>query len=115
MLAHCRKAIETAVGITELKSNLILRIFGRMMKKKMLAAPRFSKNAPTAPQYKVSAQDAAAFKVEMQRLMEVVRLFDKGPDAIPDKKHPIFGPMTDEEWGRLHYMHLDHHLRQFGV
>lgn len=29
--------------------------------------------------------------------------------------HPIFGPMTREEWMRWGYLHIDHHLRQFGA
>ena len=28
--------------------------------------------------------------------------------------HPIFGPMTKEDWMRWGYLHADHHLRQFG-
>ena len=29
--------------------------------------------------------------------------------------HPLFGPMTRDDWGRFSYRHFDHHLRQFGV
>jgi hypothetical protein len=29
--------------------------------------------------------------------------------------HPIFGRMTDDEWHRWGYLHVDHHLRQFGA
>lgn len=29
--------------------------------------------------------------------------------------HPRFGKFTKQEYGRLAYMHIDHHLRQFGV
>lgn len=28
--------------------------------------------------------------------------------------HPTFGPLSTEQWGRLCWKHLDHHLRQFG-
>jgi len=27
--------------------------------------------------------------------------------------HPAFGPLNFEEWIRLHYKHVSHHLRQF--
>ena len=30
-------------------------------------------------------------------------------------EHPSFGPLAPEEWGKLCWKHLDHHLRQFGV
>lgn len=29
--------------------------------------------------------------------------------------HPVFGPLTFEEWVLLHYKHVRHHLRQFGL
>jgi hypothetical protein len=29
--------------------------------------------------------------------------------------HPAFGPLSPEEWGRLCWKHLDHHLVQFGA
>jgi hypothetical protein len=29
--------------------------------------------------------------------------------------HPAFGPLPTWEWGRMVYLHVDHHLRQFGV
>jgi hypothetical protein len=29
--------------------------------------------------------------------------------------HPIFGRMSEAEWLRWSYLHVDHHLRQFGL
>lgn len=29
--------------------------------------------------------------------------------------HPLFGRLSDAEWLRWGYLHLDHHLRQFGA
>ena len=29
--------------------------------------------------------------------------------------HPVFGRLRGREWGRICWMHLDYHLRQFGV
>ena len=29
--------------------------------------------------------------------------------------HPAFGPLPNWEWGRMVYLHIDHHFRQFGV
>ena len=29
--------------------------------------------------------------------------------------HPSFGPLSPEQWGRLCWKHLNHHLVQFGV
>ena len=35
--------------------------------------------------------------------------------VAPGVAHPIFGEMTEAEWFRWAYLHLDHHLRQFGA
>jgi Protein of unknown function (DUF1569) len=35
-----------------------------------------------------------------------------GRDLQP---HPMFGRMSNGEWLRWGYLHVDHHLRQFGV
>ncbi len=29
--------------------------------------------------------------------------------------HPVFGRLSVDDWGRLSWKHLDHHLRQFGL
>jgi len=29
--------------------------------------------------------------------------------------HPVFGPLDFEQWVRLHYKHVMHHSRQFGM
>jgi len=29
--------------------------------------------------------------------------------------HPVFGPLNFDEWVLLHYKHVTHHLRQFGI
>jgi|GEM_PF-391563 len=33
----------------------------------------------------------------------------------PPKSHSIFGPMTRQQWGRMVYIHMHHHLKQFNV
>jgi hypothetical protein len=35
--------------------------------------------------------------------------------ALHRQLHPFFGRMSDAVWLRWGYLHLDHHLRQFGV
>ncbi|MBK9525384.1 MAG: DUF1569 domain-containing protein [Bacteroidetes bacterium] len=32
----------------------------------------------------------------------------------PNAEHPYFGKLSSREWGRITYLHLDHHLKQFG-
>ena len=39
--------------------------------------------------------------------------FDSTPGLIT--RHPVFGDLDFEEWILLHYKHVVHHLKQFGI
>jgi hypothetical protein len=49
---------------------------------------------------------------EVRRLMD---RFTRQPRDFAWGPHPTFGVMADHEWMRWAYLHMDHHLRQFGV
>lgn len=54
---------------------------------------------------------------DFQRDVEdVIGLFDRfaAADRLAVSTHPIFGPLSVQEWGRWAYLHTHHHLRQFG-
>ena len=36
-------------------------------------------------------------------------------DELRPAEHPAFGPMSVDDWDRLHVLHFEHHLRQFGL
>jgi hypothetical protein len=56
--------------------------------------------------------DFAADVAQLEALLERVAAEAKGADWPP---HPVFGPMSDAAWLRWGYLHMDHHLRQFGA
>lgn len=114
MLVHCQKPIEVVTGELRLKSGLLGFLFGKMAKNNFLKMKGFGKNAPTHPMFRIRHEPD--FESEKQTLMAQVAAFaEKGTRIIATLKHPFFGPMTEEEWGMLMYLHLDHHLKQFGV
>lgn len=112
MLAHCRRAMEMALGERQLKRAWIGRLFGGMAKRRYVAgsAP-FPHGSPTDPSLVVT--DASDFERERAGVIELVQRISD-PAAFTSGPHPFFGPMTPEEWDRLTVKHLDHHLRQFG-
>ena len=56
--------------------------------------------------------DFAADVAELEALVEVLTA-EKRRFAWPS--HPIFGRMSEADWLRWAYLHMDHHLRQFGA
>jgi len=114
MVLHCQKPMDVATGKLVLNSGLFGFLFGKWAKNKFLKESGFAKSSPTAPQFKI--RETPEFEAEKTVLMELIRRFGTtGTDVIANKKHPFFGLMTDDEWGRLQYLHLDHHLKQFGL
>lgn len=73
------------------------------------------KGVATRPEVEqgVGGTPPVEFERDRARVVEWLRRFVR-PDTqcVP---HPIFGPMTREEWMLWSYGHVDHHLRQFGV
>jgi hypothetical protein len=46
---------------------------------------------------------------------ELARFLDGPRSGEPRHTHPIFGPIGYDEWHRMHYKHIHHHLQQFGL
>ena len=57
------------------------------------------------------------YEEAIEKLHEAVDHFEAYFKTNPDKKtmHPVFGLLNFEEWVLLHYKHVTHHLRQFGI
>ncbi len=113
MLAHCQSFFELYFGELKLKQSIIGRLFGNMAKKRLLTEKPMSKNLPTAKEFIVN--DKRDFTIEREKIISWLNRFAKEGKAVSPPIHPFFGQLTAEEWGKLAYKHLDHHLQQFGV
>jgi hypothetical protein len=114
-MAHCATTMEWAVGDSFAPRVFAGRILGPLVKSKVLKddAP-MRRNTPTAKSLVVA--DERDLGKERQRLCSLIDRFSAGgPQGCTKHAHTFFGPLTPEEWARLMYKHLDHHLRQFGV
>jgi hypothetical protein len=54
------------------------------------------------------------FAADLARLVALIELTAK-MKGVAWQRHPIFGRMSESEWLRWGYLHVDHHLRQFGA
>jgi hypothetical protein len=75
---------------------------------------RWPKNLQTVPELKraIAEHSEIEFDVLMRAVIESMEAVARGTHYAP--AHPMFGPMTPEDWMRWGYLHADHHLRQFG-
>jgi hypothetical protein len=54
------------------------------------------------------------FATDLALLETLLAQFTEEHDPAGRLVHPIFGPMSKADWLRWGYLHMDHHLRQFG-
>lgn len=116
MLAHCCGPFDSALGKVPNKPDRgpVIRFLLKIAFKNMLYSDTpYQKNLPTSPSLKVI--DKKEFDAEKLRLLQNISdAYSKG--IFSDwSAHPSFGYFTAEQWGKVHYKHLDHHLSQFGV
>ena len=115
MLEHTARAAEMATGKRPLKQAFLGRMIGWIFRKDFVGEKPFSKNAPTGPDFIVTALDPD-FKNGKARLKAVLgELHALGEKGCDGNVYAFFGPMTGAEWGVTQYKHVDHHLRQFGA
>lgn len=114
MLAHCTVGFQFPLGEKAGPQMFLGRLLARFVKKGALGPKPLPKNGPTGPDFII--RDERDFEHERQRLYEyVMRFCAEGRGGVNNRVHGFFGPLTGDEWGRLMYKHVDHHLRQFGA
>jgi len=78
---------------------------------------KWPRSVPTRPEMDQEVggtrpDDFARDLAELEKLLESVTTQAAGYDW---PAHPIFGRMSEADWMRWAYLHVDHHLRQFGL
>lgn len=111
MLHHNTLPMELALQNPKPPRQFMGRIFGGMVKKKILSPEPFKKNGFTPKEFKVVNE--FDFNQQKEKLLSLINKFERG--SITDTVHPFFGNMTEDNYGELQFKHLDHHLQQFGV
>jgi hypothetical protein len=114
MLCHLHESTRMALGelLVEPKGKRAFQVFP--LKHLLLYVVPFPKGAPTAPEL-LQGLPGDDFETDKARLGELLRRVGFGPHEGLGPAHPLFGPLSRQEWGVAVYKHTDHHLRQFGV
>ena len=113
-LAHCGIALSMAAGELTPPRSLLGRIFGRTAINSLFQGKPMGRNAAGHPTAQVT--DERDLETERQNLIDRLHSFQAaGPDGCTRQPHFFFGKLTPEEWATFQYIHIDHHLRQFGV
>lgn len=116
MLRHCRKIIDISCGDIILpKIHPLLKVIGIITKHEMYI---FGNGIPRSmPTFKeVVVTERCNFEKSKVELIEALdRCVEKARCKQLLYEHALFGRMSSKRWGFMHYKHLNHHLKQFGV
>ena len=117
MICHLSDALR--VGLGERQAKPAWNWFSRsLMKWAALSLPiTWPRGVKTVPECEAGVGGTSPAEVEsdLSELRELLDRFTRQPRSFELQLHPIFGPLTEKEWMRWGYLHIDHHLRQFGA
>lgn len=116
MVAHVIDGYLMALNIRPCSdaSNFFTRT---IMKRAALMLPRFPRGAKIVAELdqKRKGTPPAEWTQDVQRLIDLINEVANKPEGFEWGRHPLFGKMSHKDWGRLGYLHVHHHLTQFGV
>jgi hypothetical protein len=78
---------------------------------------QWPKGVATRPEFDQAAgagTPPAHFESDVRRLLDTMERFARKPRDFQFRPHPMFKVMSEGQWMRWGYLHMDHHLRQFG-
>jgi hypothetical protein len=117
MICHLGDALRMAMAAMAVSPATSL--FERTVVKWIaLHAPlRWPPGIRTVPEIdqQVAGTRPGEFAADVAQLEAALALFTAEPRTFEWAVHPIFGRLSDREWLRWGYLHMDHHLRQFHV
>lgn len=117
MVCHLGDAFRVALGDmpSNDRSSLLYRTIVKLIA--LYAPVRWPSGIPTTPELDQGAGSGtppADFASDVARVEALVGAFTESID-LGRQRHPLFGTMSHAAWLRWGYLHMDHHLRQFGA
>lgn len=103
---HLSGALAIPIDGTQVKPFFLLRWIGPLLKKRFCTQtmkPGFQVPRAATKLLPCEGEDAAA----IAELEAAVRRLQKTTNRLP---HPIFGPMTNEEWDQFQLRHAELHM-----
>jgi len=115
-VCHLTDQLRGAMGELEWKdqNSFIKKTLVKWLAVYVISVP---KNVPTMPEADQQKDGTKPTDFESDRTMLIayIEKFAATPNDFQWSPHAAFGKMNRNQWNRLTYKHLDHHLKQFGV
>ena len=117
MICHLSDSLRMATG-EKLVSDASGPLQRTVLKWMVLYLPlRWPAGILTTPEIdqEIGGTRPVDFAADMATLEALLDRITTQPERIDRRLHPVFGRMSEAAWLRWAYLHMDHHLRQFGA
>lgn len=118
MICHLSDSFRVVVGEkpAQLRPNLMNQtVIKWIALRAPMQWPKGVKTPPEVNQEGDACTPPKDFDEDLKQLFVLVERFTATPRDFQFHPHPMFGHLSEWEWLRWGYLHLDHHLRQFGA
>ena len=117
MLVHCADQLRISRGEKRVRSARVPGLLKPLAKWYFVTrglAQGFKKGMKTLPEMDArrGMTPPVSFATDHATLLGLLAPAQYSPGGI---EHPLFGHLSAREFGEITWLHLDHHLRQFGV
>ena len=116
MIAHLTDALRYSMGrgsqLPDRSTWFTRNVLRRLLFWGVVRIPR-NVRLPRATDERPVARERADVETLQAILEEYLALVQAGEMTPPP--HPLLGPLDVDGWARMHMLHIDHHLRQFGA
>jgi hypothetical protein len=117
MICHLNDSFKAAMGEKSVSAadNFFTRTVVKWVAFRVpLKWPKGYKTRPEMDQ-QVGGTEPIEFQRDVLELEHLIERFVRPERDFDWQAHPVFGKMSEWEWLRWGYLHVDHHLRQFGA
>lgn len=117
MLCHCADQLRMAMNfiIIPLEGNRISRYFKKQIALSFDSIPPEKIETLDQVNQEKEGTPPVGFEDDKVNLVKLLEYLTQSPDEYELQPHPMFGTLDKKQWGKLIFVHLDHHLKQFGV
>ena len=117
MVCHLTDSFKAGTGEKEVSSvsNVISRTLVKWIALYLpIPWPHGVRTRPEMDQ-NIGGSRPVEFNRDLKELEAMIERFSQRQRDFQWHRHPLFEEMSDRDWWRWGYLHVDHHLRQFGI
>lgn len=112
MIVHCTMQLKMAVGEVSTQTQGPSSMRSGLGKGILLSTIPWPKGAQTPGEMNADLAKFSLTDIDTEKI-DLLGYLEKAKAQEQLKPHPFFGKLSRNEWARLIYKHLDHHLKQF--